>query len=199
MSIPATLQDLLAQVRAQAAAKKAAPRKSTVLMAAAEAERRWCEVYVPQHYLARYWRSTCRCCGLVSSGLEGLYEVRKHPRLSDQVTRRLAAISPESMNPLLPRTVQVSEQSTPTCANCIEDFGFDPYAYSAIVQEPSDAAPEESDPEAEGSPEPVADDLREGDDPDSQPQLPERLLDRSPFRLDRASLGLLHSAPGGAE
>jgi len=113
---------LLAKARAQIAEKKAKPRNH-LLDSADRYEHEWNEVYIREAYVARYWHQQCLSCGCTQTGLEGIYEQRRHPRLSDRVTRRLTVEQIRNLEPL-PRTQVVRTEQVPACLFCANKLLF---------------------------------------------------------------------------
>jgi hypothetical protein len=151
----ALFNSLLAKARADLGAaqdKKVArkQRPSYLATAAEEHEREYREVYYPELYLARYWRQVCRRCTATLTGLEGVYEQRKHPRSSARIARRLASI--ENLDSLLPRQQQVNIEYVAACLQCVDSLDFEvqllPELFHAKTTQPEPSYPRPCELEA---------------------------------------------------
>lgn len=108
------LAELLAAAASQAAARKErAPKRPPVLSPDAVAERE--SQYLPHRLVAMFYETTCVHCGTITLEFEGLFEERKHARVSDLHLVRQPFIPLEAA---LPRRRKYLPRDVPYCAAC---------------------------------------------------------------------------------
>lgn len=108
------LESLIASAKAQAAAKASRP-KGTIVRTSDPAERE--NLYAPHRLVALFHQTTCASCGTITTSFEGLFEERKHIRVSDLHLVRQPFV-PLADN-TLPRVRKYLPHAAPYCEACV--------------------------------------------------------------------------------
>jgi hypothetical protein len=113
-----TLEGLLAKVHEEQA-RKASRKRTNGFTYHPDHEADWCEVYRHEGWQARVWHTVCNTCGAEQTGLEGLYEVRKHPRLPDTISKRVTAEAFAQCPDEFSLDISLQTEYTPVCLSCL--------------------------------------------------------------------------------
>lgn len=105
------LDQMLAEAAAEVKARKAKPKGSPVHAVTENRE----NLYLPFRLVALFHRTSCAHCGNVTLDFEGLFEERKHVRVSDLHMVRQPFVPIESG---LPRVKKYLPRDVPYCAAC---------------------------------------------------------------------------------
>lgn len=131
------LQALLAAATKQAAEAKTKAKKRNARPAIFEAAERhqhdWENTYIREQYVARFLHQCCSNCGSTQQSLMGIYEQRKHPRVSDRQTKLLSGDSLAMMDAGLPRSLHLQVEQVQACIYCTDKFGFNTAALPEMI------------------------------------------------------------------
>lgn len=111
------IEQLFAQAQADAAARKRSKAKgSGVAIANAELQAARENLYRPHRLVALFYRTTCAHCGTVEDAFDGLFEERKHVRVSDLHLVRQPFVPLNEGN--LPRVRKYLPRDVAYCSAC---------------------------------------------------------------------------------
>lgn len=123
------LQQLLKSAQQQALEAKAKARKRaerpSIFDAAERHQHDWEHTYVREAYIARFVHQVCTTCGNTQQSLMGIYEQRKHPRVSDRQTKLMSPDSIALMDPGIPRQLHLQTEQVQACIYCTHQLGFE--------------------------------------------------------------------------
>jgi len=131
-----SLQEILEQARQQAAAKAAVKKRKErpyILEAAERHQYDWDNIYQRETYVARFVHTCCTNCGSSQQSLMGIYEQRKHPRLSDRQTKRLSPDAIAMMDSSLPRSIHLDVEQVQACLYCTHRLGFATHTLPELI------------------------------------------------------------------
>lgn len=131
------LDQLIAKAKAERQASPARKRAAGGLAVDRSARE---DLYIPNRLVALINVTECRKCGSLSRALEGIFEERKHPRLSDAHWVRQGILP---FTKALPRHREERTVSVPYCEHCADLDSYQPK--EAVFN----ATPKESTPESE--------------------------------------------------
>lgn len=114
------LDQMLAEAAAEVKARAGKPKRGPVSREDEIAARE--NLYRPHRLVALFYRTTCARCGTVTDSFDGLFEERKHIRVSDLHMVRQPFVPLESG---LPRTRKYLPRDVPYCEACA---GLDLYS-----------------------------------------------------------------------
>ena len=132
-----SLQQLLASAQQQAAAKAAAKKRKErpyVLEAAERHQYDWDNIYQREAYVARFVHTCCTSCGSTQQSLMGIYEQRKHPRVSDRQTKRLSPDALAMLDPSVPREIHLDVEQVQACIYCAQSLGFETHNLPEMIR-----------------------------------------------------------------
>jgi len=119
------LAELLATAREQASRPPKRTKPKSFLPEAAERHQYdWEHSYARECYLARFVLQVCTSCGAQHQSLMGVYEQRKHLRVSDRQSKRLSADAIALLDPSTPRQLHLDVEQVQACHSCIDRLGF---------------------------------------------------------------------------